>query len=117
MDYEKVRKSVLSQELDTCGSKFGKNLRGLVERGILMEVEQVKAHRTKKEKENMSQFEKFVAEGGWKADDLVKAGAMLDEAFMAEARANTMQQERDEVYVAFQIFGQLPLPGTGMEIL
>ena len=35
-----------------------------------MEVEHVRAHRTKKEKENMSQFEKFVTEGNEKADDL-----------------------------------------------
>ena len=31
-----------------------------------------------------------------------KEGAMLDEGFMAEARAKTMQQEREEVYVALQ---------------
>ena len=30
---------------------FGKNLHGLAERGILVEVEHVKAHPTKKEKE------------------------------------------------------------------
>ena len=67
-----------------------------------MEVEYVKAHRTKKEKENMSQFEKFGTEGNEKADDLAKARAKLDEGFMAEARAKTMQQEREEVYVALQ---------------
>ena len=37
-----------------------------------MEVEHVKAHRTKKEKENMSQSERFVTEGNEKADDLAK---------------------------------------------
>ena len=42
----------------------------------------------------MSQFEKFVAEGNEKADELAKAGAMLDEGFMAEAKAETMQQEK-----------------------
>ena len=31
-----------------------------------------------------------------------KAGAMLDEGFMAEARAQTMKLEREEVYVALQ---------------
>ena len=65
-----------------------------------MEVEHVKAHRTKKEKEHMSQFEKFVTEGNEKADEWAKAGAMLDEGFMEEAREKTMQQEREEVYVA-----------------
>ena len=49
----------------------------------------------KKQKETMSLFEKFVTEGDEKADDLAKAGAMSDEGFMAEARANTMQQERE----------------------
>ena len=48
----------------------------------------------------MSLFDKFVTEGNEKADDLAKAGATMDEGFMAEARAGTMQQERKEVYVA-----------------
>ena len=65
-------------------------------------VEHVKAHRTKKEQKQMSQFERFVTEGTEKADELAKAGAMLDEGFMAEARAETMQQEREEVYAALQ---------------
>ena len=67
-----------------------------------MEVENVKAHRTKKEKKNMSQFEKFVTEGNENADGLAKAGAMLDEGYMAEAKAETVQQEREEVYAALQ---------------
>ena len=37
-----------------------------------MEVEHVKAHRTKKEKGTMTQFERFVAEGNEKADELAK---------------------------------------------
>ena len=36
------------------------------------------------------------------ADDVAKAGPMLDEGVMAEARAKTMQQEREEVYAALQ---------------
>ena len=35
-------------------------------------------------------------------DELAKAGAMLDEGFMAEARAETKKKEREEVYVALQ---------------
>ena len=58
--------------------------------------------KTKKEKKNMSQFERFVTEGNEKADELAKAGAMLDEGFMAVANAKTMQQEREEVYAALQ---------------
>ena len=47
-------------------------------------------------------FEKFVTEGNEKADELAKEGALLDEGCMAEARAETMQQEREEVYAALQ---------------
>ena len=50
----------------------------------------------------MSHLERFVTEGNEKVDELAKAGAVLDEAFMAEARAQTMQQEREEVYAAVQ---------------
>ena len=67
-----------------------------------MEVEHVKAHRTKKEIEKMTQFERFVTKGNEKAVELAKAGAMMDEGFMAEARAATGKQEREDVYVALQ---------------
>ena len=50
----------------------------------------------------MTQLERFVTEGNEKADELAKAGAMMDEGFMAEARVATMRQEREEVYVALQ---------------
>ena len=48
---KKERKSVSSQEqeIQTCGSKSGEELHEL-EKGILVEVEHVKAHRTMKEK-------------------------------------------------------------------
>ena len=62
-------------------------LHGLAGRGILVEVEHVKVHRTKKGKEE-------------NADELAKSGAMLDEGLVAEAKAETMQQEREEVYAA-----------------
>ena len=41
----------------------------------------------------MSQFERFATEGNEKADELARAGAILDAGFMAEARAETVQQE------------------------
>ena len=50
----------------------------------------------------MTQRERFVTEGNEKAYELAKAGAMLDEGFMAEARAKTMQQEREEMFSALQ---------------
>ena len=104
MDYERERKNVSSQEreMQILWIKIWEELHGLVERGLLVEVEHVKAHRTKKEKKSMVQFEKFVTEGNEKADELAKAGAMLDEGHMAEAIAETMQQEREEVCAALQ---------------
>ena len=83
MDYEKEKRSVLSQEqeMQTCGSK--KNWEELDE---LIKKRHpggsgtcVGTHRTKREKEKMTQFEMFVTEGNEKADDLAKAGAMSDE--------------------------------------
>ena len=50
----------------------------------------------------MTHCEKFVVEGNEKADEFAKAGAMFDEGFVAEARAKTMQQEREEVYADLQ---------------
>ena len=44
----------------------------------------------------MTQFERFVTEGNEKADEWAKAGAMMDEGFMAEARGETRKQEREE---------------------
>ena len=67
-----------------------------------MEVEHVEEHRTEMDKKEMSHFERFVTDGNGKADELAKAGAMLDEGIMAEARAKTVQQEREEVYAALQ---------------
>ena len=54
----------------------------------------------KGKKEMVSLFDKFVTEGNEKACDLAKAGAMMDDGFIAEARAKTVQQEREEVYEA-----------------
>ena len=50
-----------------------------------MEVASVRPDRSKKEKEKMTQFERFVTEGSEKADELAEAGTMMDEGFMAEA--------------------------------
>ena len=67
--------------------KMWEELHELVKRGILVEVAHVKAHRTKKEKDKMTQFERFVTEG----NELAKARAMLDEGFMADVRADTFE--------------------------
>ena len=53
--------------------------------GKMMEVlEHVTAHRKKKEMQHMSPFEKFIAEGHEKADELTKEGARLDGGFVAQ---------------------------------
>ena len=75
--------------------KIWEELHVLMSRGILEEVEHVKAHRTKKDKKEMSHFENFVTDGNEKADKLAKAGAMLDEGLMAKSTAKTVQQERE----------------------
>ena len=45
---------------------------------------------------------KFITEGHENADELAKEGAMLDWGVMAQERAFTIQQEREEVYAAWQ---------------
>ena len=89
---EKEKASNQKPEMPIRGSRSGKNCTFWL-REIMVEVEHVKAHRTKKEKKEMSHFENFVTEGSEKADELANAGAMLDEGFMAEARAKTLQQK------------------------
>ena len=119
MGYEKMKKECIIKPRAGDADlwiKMWEELHELVKRGILVEVERVKAHRTKKEKENMTQLESFVTEGNEKADGLAKGGAMLDEGFMAEARAETVKQERGGV-CSFAVCGQLPLLGRGMERL
>ena len=57
MGYEEVTKSVLSQELEICrlvDSKVMKNYMSCFQKGILLDVAHVKAHRTKKGKEKMT---------------------------------------------------------------
>ena len=83
-----MKKSVLSQEpeMQTCGEKCGKNYTSWLKRGILVELAHVKAHHTKKEKEKMAKIERFATEGHEKVDELAKAGAMLDEGFMASSK-------------------------------
>ena len=60
MDYEKERKSASSQEreMQNFWIKIWEDFDGLVERNISVEVEHVKAHGTKKEKDNVSLLEK-----------------------------------------------------------
>ena len=50
----------------------------------------------------MSLFEHFITEGNEKAHELAKDGAMMDGGVMAQIRASTVQQKREEVYAAWQ---------------
>ena len=49
----------------------------------------------------MSLFERFIAKGTEKAGELAKEGAMLD-GLVAQVRASTVQQERQEVHAVLQ---------------
>ena len=60
-------------------------------------------------------FEWFVTDGNEKADKLAKAGPTLDGGFMAEARAKTVQQEREKVYAALQYAASFQCLGGRME--
>ena len=103
MGYEEERECVKPRAGDAdLWIKIWDELHSLTARDTKVRVEHVKAHRTKKENQEVSHIEKFVTEGNEKADDLAKAGAVLDEGFMAEARAEAVQQEREEVYAALQ---------------
>ena len=75
----------------TCGQKLLEEWHQFSSREILVEVVHVKAHRTQKDKKEMSHFGRFVTDGNEKADDLSKEGAMLDEGFMAQVRASAVQ--------------------------
>ena len=101
---EKQNASIRELEMLICGSKFWEELHLLISEETLVEVEHVKAHRTKKEKakKDDSILRCSSRKAIEKADDLATAGAMLDEGFMAEARTETMQQEREEVKMALQ---------------
>ena len=84
---------------------------------MLVEMEHVKAHRTEKDKIEMSHFEKFVTDGDEKADELAKEGTVLDEGFMAKTRAKTVQQEQEKVVRSLAVCGQFSLSGRGLERL
>ena len=99
---EKENSLIQKHKMRILWIEIWEELRNLAAGDILVEVEHAKAHRTKKEKFEMSHFEKFVTGGNEKADEVAKEGAMLDEGFMVEARAKTMQQEREELYAALQ---------------
>ena len=68
-------------------------VRGIHQEGVQQEPEHVKAHRSKKEKQEMSLLKWFVTEGNERADELAKDGAMLNGGEMAQMEASTAQQK------------------------
>ena len=80
------------------GSKIWEELHGLAEGGILVEVEHVKAHRTKKEKEKCRSLRSLSLKATRRLMSWQKKEHCWMEGFLAE----TMQQEREEVYAALQ---------------
>ena len=60
---------------------------------LLLEVEHVKAHRSKNEVQEVTLFEHFVTNGNEGADEMAKVEALLDGGDMAQIRASTVQQK------------------------
>ena len=89
-------------------------LHELVNRGIVVEVARVKAHRTKKETEKMTNIESFVTKGSEKADELAEAGAMPDQGYGRSESCYCETGERGSVH-SLAICSQLPLFSGGQE--
>ena len=67
---------------------------------------------------HMSPFEKFITEGNEKAVELAKEGAMWDAESTVQARASTIERERERDGVCrLTVCGQLSLFGGGTERL
>ena len=73
--------------------------------GVLPEVARVKAHLSKKKKQEMTLLEHSVTEGNEKGrGKLAKDGALLDGGDVAQVRASTvLQKKREEVYAVLQV--------------
>ena len=86
------------RRMHICGFWFGGRCIGWLhqEGTTLPEVEHDKAHRAKKERQEMTCSERFVAEGNERADQLARDGAMLDGGEMAQIRASTFQQHTEQ---------------------
>ena len=69
--------------------------------GILVDVEHVRAHRSKR-RSKKCRSSKSTTEGTEKADELAKEGAMLDGGVMTQTRASAVQQKSEEVSAALQ---------------
>ena len=82
--------------------------------GILLEVQNVKAHRSQKEKQERSHFECFVADRNERANELARDGAKLDGGEMAQIRASTVQQKGKDIHAILQYAASFSLFGEGV---
>ena len=82
-----------------------------------LKVEHVKAHRTKKEQKQMSQFERFVTEGTEKAVELARQKqeqCWTKDLWQKQEQKLCSRRERGGV-CSIAVCSQLPLPGRTME--
>ena len=63
----------------------------------------------------MSVFERFIAKDNENADELAQEGSMTDGGLMAQVRASTVQQGREESLCSNAIFSKLSLSGGRTE--
>ena len=91
-------------------------VRRIRQEGVRLEVEHVKAHRSKKEKQEMKVFERFVTEGNERSDELAKdsnAGRRRNGSEKGQHRST----EKGGGLSGIALLGQLALFGGGMERL
>ena len=84
---------------------------------LLLEVEHVKAHRSKNEVQEVTLFEHFVTDGNEGADEMAKVEAMLDGGDMEQIRASTVQAENRGGLCGLAVCGWLSVFSGGVEVL
>ena len=81
--------------------KLSEELHGLAERGILVEAELGKgAPHEERRRNTCRRLRGSSPKATRRLMSWQKAGAMLDEGFVAEAKAEAMKNEREQVYAA-----------------
>ena len=81
--------------------------------GTRLEVRHVKAHRSKKEKQEMSLFERFVTEVNERAEEPAD-GAMSDGGERVQMRASIVQREKAMRFTRHGRCSQVSLFGAGV---
>ena len=96
MGYEEEKEHASNRKLEMliCGSRFGKNCTVLPHEILWWKWSMSRHTAQRRIRKRCRASISFVTQTNEKADELAKAGTMLDEGFMAEVRAKTVQQER-----------------------